>query len=217
MPDYHDPEQETVSPVVVDIEKGTVSGWLTMSLSDGSFFMLPASKVHEQGWEQPGTPVDTRAAADLQRRSWYQRIERKAMDSLARAEQCRARLQQKLIAKRMPADLVAAVLDDLEQRNLLSDVRYAEQWSRTRMLRRGEGPRAVLYGLLKRGVPSRAAELGIAETIQENPGICQQALERAIPRLRRTKAGRESTESLARALRSEGFAAEAVAEMLKNV
>ncbi|AFG36767.1 hypothetical protein Spiaf_0667 [Spirochaeta africana DSM 8902] len=201
--------------MVVDIEKGTVSGWLRVTLSDGSFFSLPSETIHANGWEQPGTPADPDIAARLQQQAWQQLIERKALDSLARAEQCRARLQLKLIAKGMPAAEVSQVLDELEQRNVLSDRRYAESWVRNRMLRRGEGPLAVQLGLRARGIDQHTARAAIDTLQQEYPDLLEQAIQRAAARLSRSRSTR-SPEALRSRLLREGFPRELVDTELKK-
>lgn len=202
-------------PVVVEVQKGTVSGWLEISLSDGSFFMLPAAQLYSLGWEQPGTPVVPAEAAEKQSSAWLTCIRQKAMDSLARAEQCRAHLERKMRAKGYPAEPVRIVLDDLQQRDLLSDLRFARLWARNRMLRRGEGPVAVSAGLRSRGVPAHIVRQALEDIQEEIPDILDTAIARAVSRLLRLKSVR-GRETLRYRLLNEGFDAELIAEELKK-
>lgn len=203
------PQEDYPLPVVVELKKGTVSGWQHVALSDGSFFMLPIDVLHEQGWSEYGRHVDPAEAAARQSAAMYQRTERKALESLSRAEQGRRRLEQKLIAKGCPANIVRDVLDSLQERNLLSDTRFAETWARQRLIRKGEGPRAVERGLMSRGISNRTAAQAVRSVLEDEPQLLAAALHKAVQRL----SGRSSVKTrdqLIYQLRQEGFESELI-------
>lgn len=79
-------------------------------------------------------------------------IRRAAMDWLARREHARCELEERL-HRRFP-DATAAigpVLDQLEHEGLLSDTRFLESFTRSR-IRRGQGPRRIQAELRGRGI-----------------------------------------------------------------
>ena len=87
-------------------------------------------------------------------------IRRAAMDWLARREQSRCELEEKL-QRRFP-DATAAigpVLDSLEHEGLLSDARFLENFTRSRV-RRGYGPRRIAADLRQRGVTGSRGQRG---------------------------------------------------------
>lgn len=76
---------------------------------------------------------------------------KKAGALLARRPHCRAELRKKLLtfAGELPTE---AVLDRLEQLNLLNDADYAYNFALRRMLQDGWGPERVQLTLLRRGI-----------------------------------------------------------------
>ena len=78
------------------------------------------------------------------------------MDLLARREHSRLELQRKLIARSFDASLVSAVLDELEQDDLLSAERFAQSFVASRYSR-GQGPERIKRDLGERGI--EAAEI----------------------------------------------------------
>ncbi len=92
-------------------------------------------------------------------------VEAAAVRLLARREHSRHELQRRLERQHDPA-VVAAVLDDLAERGLVSDERFTEQYLASR-LRRGFGPLRIRAELRERGVAPELIEawldLGEAE------------------------------------------------------
>jgi len=80
-------------------------------------------------------------------------IEMTAVKLLGTREHTRKQLRYKLNARHADADLIEAVLDDLEQRCLLSDDRFAENYVDQRS-RKGYGPLRIRSELAERGVDS---------------------------------------------------------------
>lgn len=70
---------------------------------------------------------------------------------LARREHSRLELQRKLALRGFASDEIDSVLDELEGGNLLSDERYAEAFTRQRVMN-GNGPIKIRHELKERGV-----------------------------------------------------------------
>jgi regulatory protein len=91
-------------------------------------------------------------------------IEVTAVKLLGGREHTRKELRYKLNARHADMDLIESVLDDLEQRRLLSDERFAENYVDQRS-RKGYGPLRIRSELAERGV---GGELS-ARWIDEGP------------------------------------------------
>ncbi|MEQ9464545.1 MAG: regulatory protein RecX [Haliea sp.] len=78
-----------------------------------------------------------------------------ALNLLARREHALSELQAKLGRRFAAPDLVASVLQELQQENLQSDERYAESLLRQR-LQRGYGPARVRQDMRERGLDEAA-------------------------------------------------------------
>lgn len=198
---------------IIHIEKGTVAGWLRLSLADGSFFMLPFKLVHESGWDIPGSFADPQRLEQLQRTAYLQLVRRKALDALSRSEHSRQKLEQKLTLKGYPADCIREILDELQQQGLQSDLRFAEGWGRVRMERKGEGPRKVILGLRSRGISSATASEAITGLLSDEPELISRALRKAVDR-RMSSRRYNGADALIRELQHEGFDRELVIELL---
>jgi SOS response regulatory protein OraA/RecX len=103
----------------------------------------------------------------LGRAAEAQEAEDRAGALLARAEQYRAGLERKLMAKKFSRGAIGLALDYLEERGLLSDRRYAQAWIRQRMRRHAEGPLSVKAALAARGLSREALALAIAAEFSE--------------------------------------------------
>ena len=139
-------------------------------------------------------------------------VEVKALDYLSRAEQCRARLTQKLIAKKYEKKYIEAALDYLSEKDYLSDYRFACAWLSSRKINHFEGRTRLLAELLSRGVEKPAALQGLeaffAENTEEN--LCAQAVEKL------TRRGKRD-EKLVRALMEAGFSYSLIRKTLDAV
>lgn len=107
-------------------------------------------------------PAERRPAAD---------VLSAAVGFLSAREHSRAELRRKLLARRHPDDLVESVLDDLEQRRLQSDARFAEAYVEQR-LRKGYGPLRIDGELRARGV----AVALIEQFLREDDDACTERL-----------------------------------------
>jgi len=78
-----------------------------------------------------------------------------AVNLLARREHSRHELRRKLAARHLAGNLVDEVLEGLEQRGLLSDARFVENYVMQRV-RKGYGPLRIRVELAERGVAGEA-------------------------------------------------------------
>lgn len=84
-------------------------------------------------------------------------VEAVAVRLLARREHSRFELSRKLAARDAPAELVESVLDELAERRLQSDERYAESLVAAR-ISRGQGPVRIRRDLEQHGVATASIE-----------------------------------------------------------
>ncbi len=89
-------------------------------------------------------------------------LREQALAYLARREHSRAELERKLAQSGHGNEDIAALLDDFEARNWLSDRRFAESWIADH--RAKSGPVKLAYELRQRGVPDSVIEAVLAET-----------------------------------------------------
>jgi len=78
------------------------------------------------------------------------------MDLLARREHSRLELERKLAARGFEHELIAEVLESLEQDNLLSDARFAQSFIVARYAK-GQGPIRIRRDLAERGIEPQSA------------------------------------------------------------
>lgn len=107
--------------------------------------------------------------------------EKKADDYLARAEQSRFGLTQKLAKKGHGRDAINSALDYLEGRGFLSDSRFAESWLRMHALSKSQGRSRLLQELLSRGINRGIANEALDVFFEEHDeeSLCRKALEKA--------------------------------------
>ncbi|MDI1301010.1 MAG: regulatory protein RecX [bacterium] len=79
---------------------------------------------------------------------------------LTRRDHSRQEISRKLLEQGGQADLVVALLDELVERGLQSDIRFAEVFVRSRA-ERGCGPRSIMADLRSRGVDSELVEAAL--------------------------------------------------------
>lgn len=81
---------------------------------------------------------------------------------LARREYSRAELKERMARRDYAPEHIEAVLDDLSERGLQSDERFAEMFVRSRILRR-QGARRISMDLNMRGVEQHIVQRVLAE------------------------------------------------------
>lgn len=142
--------------------------------------------------------------------------EKKACDYLARAEQSRAGLRRKLLAKNFDENAVDCVLDFLESEGFLSDARFARSWLNNRNIAHAEGRTKLLAGLLRRGVSRDVANTALDEFCAERTE--NERLSRAVEKIFRLAKNKNlSEEKIILKLMRQGFEYRAVKAELKKL
>ncbi len=135
----------------------------------------------------------------------------KAVDYLARSEQCRAGLVKKLLEKGYEKEHVNPALDYLEKVKYLSDGRYCRSWLNTRKINHAEGRSKLLAELLGRGIQKETAESALDEFFSENDE--KEIAVRCFNKLvRKGKSG----EKLVAAMIQQGFSYKTASILIKN-
>jgi len=126
--------------------------------------------------------------------------EKKAQDYLARCEQCRFKLTQKLLQKGFSKKSIELALNRLEEKNYLSDSRYSSCWIRSHCISKFQGKTRLLSELLSRGISKNIATETIENFFSEitEEDMCEKAYQKAI---RQKKSG----EKLLKYLLDSGF------------
>ncbi len=149
---------------------------------------------------QPDAQFDEQQTDELLDAGLICVVELKAVGYLARAEQSRFGLTQKLVNKKYDKKFIDAALTYLEGRNYLSDERYARAWLHDRRINHFEGRTKLAAELGARGIGREVVAAALNEFFEENDEteICVKAYERFV------KQGKEG-EKLIAALMKAGF------------
>ena len=109
-------------------------------------------------------------------------VELKAVEYLARAEQSRFGLTRKLTEKKYSRQYIEMALDFLEQKNYLSDERFARAWLNSRRINHFEGRTKLLAELMSRGISKDISLAAIETFFSENDEaeICRKAYKRFV-------------------------------------
>lgn len=134
--------------------------------------------------------------------------ESKAVDYLSRSEQSRFSLTKKLLNKNYEKEHIAPALDFLEEKNYLSDLRFARAWLNSRKINHSEGRVKLAAELAFRGIDKETSKSALDEFFAENSEfeLCKKDFEKAS----RTC---DSEEKIIRRMISHGFSY----SMIKNV
>ncbi len=116
----------------------------------------------------------------------------RAIALLARREYSRAELEQRLAAKGVESDEIAATLDTLAAEGLQSDTRFAEIFVRSRV-QLGHGPVRIRGDLAQRGIDDALAALALEAEAPDWQALACQALAKrfAGPRSEERRVGKE--------------------------
>lgn len=106
----------------------------------------------------------------------YNRARLSAMNMLARREQSRQELANKLQV-RYECDIVNQVLDDLASEGLQSDGRFLEIFVRSR-INRGQGPLKISHELRNKGIDSEAIASQLEAYAESWHELAKEVLER---------------------------------------
>lgn len=197
---------------------GTDAGVIKVELDNDSFLLLDvdhpaavtAAALHRAGEILVDTTFENLRDADES-----YRCRRKAMDLLARSEQCRTGLAAKLVRKGWSRPAVTAALDRLEHIGLLDDRRFAESWTRSRLRSRPEGASRLIGGLMAKGVNGGIAREAVESVLEEmGDESGDDALELAWRKLSRRR--NITDEKLTASLVRRGFPVSKVRVLLKD-
>ena len=118
------------------------------------------------------------------------------MRLLTRREHSSQELKQKLVHKGFAISLVEPLLEDLRQEGLLSDERFAESYTRSRMSR-GFGPARIKQELRQRGASDDIIEATIVDNDEQWQELARE--------VRRKKFGSKIPENLQEKLKQQQF------------
>lgn len=194
--------------IIKTLVETSYRGMFKLTPEEGSSFFIRREYLTdldfdllEQGFEATEEQTDELMDAGL-----CAVVEFKAVDYLARAEQCRAGLRRKLIQKKYETIYIDRALDYLEASDYLSDRRFARAWLNTRSTNHYEGRTRLLSELMNRGINREIAVDSIDEFYSEHDEaeICRKAYEKAL----KTKSG----DKLIAALQRQGFTLKQIRE-----
>jgi len=93
------------------------------------------------------------------------KAEQIAAKLIARAEQNSFALSSKLEKRGFQAAVVKEVISGLLDRGLLDDQRYAELWLRSRLGKRAQSPKTLLFSLRKRGIDRHSSKKAMDQVL----------------------------------------------------
>lgn len=135
-------------------------------------------------------------------------VEIKAMDYLARAEQCRFNLTQKLIKKEFGKKYINMSLDYLESIGYLSDQRFAAAWLSSRKINHYEGSSKLLAELQSRGISKEIARKAVEEFFENND-----ELEMGLKAYKRFLKQKKDDEKIINSMLNSGFSFKMIKEI----
>jgi regulatory protein len=174
-------------------------------LSDGSFFILHAEIAAREGIRADRGLME-KEIVSLQSASEIVFARQSALAYLSRAPQTRKGLALKLRKKSFTAAAVRLAVDRMAELGYLDDRSFARNWVRMRLDSRQEGWKALLKGLVQRGVPREIADGVVSEECTE-----EVELEKA----RALAAGLPPKKAAAR-LTARGFRSRTIGRVLRD-
>lgn len=179
----------------------------------GSTFFIRQDYLVKVDFEklEAGTVLSDEEAAELLDAAIACVVELKAVEYLARCEQSRFGLTQKLIKKEFEKKYIDQALTYLEKAGYLSDLRFSRAWLHSRALNHYEGKSRLINELMSRGISKEVSAAAVDEFFLENDEyeICRKAIEK------QKKRGKED-EKLIAALISKGFTYKMIKEILSE-
>jgi regulatory protein len=187
--------------VVLSVTKrGAGIGQVKVALSNGSFFLL-LEEIQQKTGILPGDECSLEDIEELVTASDRKKAEKKALSLLSYTPHSREGLKLKLMKRGFPEESIEYSLLRMEELGYLDDLKFAEEWLRSRLKRHPEGKWALLAGLKKRGVSRTTAEAALATHISDE--MESEAAARALSKM---MGGRPLTRIQAAAkLASKGF------------
>lgn len=136
--------------------------------------------------------------------------ENAAMTYLARTEQCRFLLTQKLIHKQIDKNCINEALDYLEEIHYLDDSRFAEVWLRSRAIDHAEGRLKLSAELSSRGIDRSVSKAALDDffNCHDEIDLCKRAYEKLVRQ-------KVKPEKIEQSLRNKGFTMNEIKTALK--
>ncbi|TXT51036.1 MAG: hypothetical protein FD137_140 [Spirochaetes bacterium] len=187
------------------------SGNAHVALPGGVVFFLPREELsvlegefsHWQGGDCSDGLIERLKEIDERYRA-----KKKALELCARAEQHRAGLFAKLIARGFSIEAVRSTLSSLEELGFLDDLRYCRLWSQARLVARPQGPRNLASDLAGKGLSLETIKKAIGEI-----DFSEYIRNAAAREEKRNSLGENGLRSL---LRSQGFSPEQIENLFND-
>ena len=145
--------------IINSISKISLSGLYRIRPENGSVFYARQEYLSSIILTQlsAGAEIDEENEEELLDAGLCVAVELKACDYLSRAEQSRFGLTQKLVKKSFQKKYINMVLDYLESKDYLNDLRFSTAWLNTRKINHYEGRTKLLAELRNRGICEKTA------------------------------------------------------------
>jgi regulatory protein len=176
-----DTEQLTLD---ISVIKQVSSDCIEITIGDGPVFFIFYRYLSTVCPDQLkcGYILTPLQAAELMTAGCTSAAERKAVEYLARAEQCRFGLEQKLLRKGFSRETIGPALDYLESVQYLDDCRFAGAWLRIHSIAKPQGRIRLEQELLSRGISRENAHDALDSFFlqYDEAGLCHKACDRAV-------------------------------------
>lgn len=189
------------------------SGNAHVAFSGGVVFLVPLESLSDldgeyPGWREGGAKDlgDGALLGRLRGIDEAARARKKALELCARAEQHRAGLFSKLIARGFSIESARSSLEYLADQGFLDDLRYCRLWARSRLSAKPQGPRILQAELAAKGIPMGVIRQALGEI--DFGDYIRKAAEREVK-----KRGVEVRE-IGKVLKSQGFSSEQIENYL---
>ena len=198
---------------IKSIAETSYSGMFRVEPMEGSAFFIRKEYLSAVDFESvvPDAAFEGEEEDELLDAGLISAVELKAVGYLARAEQSRFGLTNKLINKKYDKKYIDAALTYLEGRGYLSDARFAECWLHDRKINHFEGRSKLASELAARGIGREVAAVALDQFFTENDEkvICAKAYKKFV------KQGKEG-DKLTAALMKAGFSYKKIKAILPD-
>ncbi len=192
-------------------------GYQRVVLESGAAFRLSPTDISALGLEA-GADIDAAVLQQVRARAERALAVEIAHRLLAVRLRSRHELTARLRRRGISADVLAAVIADLERHGLVDDRRFADAWVRTRVALQPSGRMRLRYELAHKGVAREVIDRTLGETLSEqDEGALAHDVARA--RLRRYRGLPPDIiyRRLAGVLQRRGFSTGVIARTLREV
>jgi regulatory protein len=134
---------------------------------NGTFFAGVDEEVALKLGLKVGQQVDSEKLAEILRTEEMRRARESALTLLDYKERTRKELERRLLQKGYPEDVVALVIEKLENIGLVNDERFASDWVASRVERRPTGKSRMAWDLRLKGIAPEIVEEAIDQVDEE--------------------------------------------------